>query len=179
MKLPFALQAGEIVILHRRRHWMHLYPRLALQALFGLLPVAILTTFAWLGPGLGSTAGSVILLLDVLWAGYWAVRVYFTWYRYNNDIWVITNQRIIDSLRRHWFHHRMASADLIDVEDIAVRREGPLQTMFNFGDLRCQTAGNEPNFVLAAIPDPAGTLAAVDAARDAARQQRAAALWDR
>jgi len=92
---------------------------------------------------------------------------------------VVTNQRIIDSLRRHWFHHRIASADLVDVEDIAVHREGALATMFNFGDLRCQTAGTEPNFILAGIPDPTGLLATVDAARDASRQQRMAAVWDR
>jgi hypothetical protein len=51
--------------------------------------------------------------------------------------------------------------------------------MFNFGDLRCQTAGTEPNFILAGIPDPTGLLATVDAARDASRQQRMAAVWDR
>jgi hypothetical protein len=158
---------------------MYLYPKLVLQALVGLLPILLLTLIAASGPGLGGTTGRVVLLLDVLWAAYWAVRIYFTWYRYNNDIWVVTNQRIIDSLRRHWFHHRIASADLVDVEDIAVHREGALATMFNFGDLRCQTAGTEPNFILAGIPDPTGLLATVDAARDASRQQRMAAVWDR
>jgi hypothetical protein len=179
VKLPFELQSQESVLLLARRHWMYLYPKLILQALFGLLPIVLLTTIAGIGPGLSGGPGAIVLILDVLWAGYWAIRIYFTWYRYNNDVWVVTNQRIVDSLRRHWFHHRMASADLIDVEDIAVHREGPLPTMFNFGDLRCQTAGTEPNFILAGIPNPAAVLSQVDAARDAARQQRVAAVWDR
>ena len=179
MKLPFELQSQESVLLLARRHWMYLYPKLLLQALVGLLPIVLLTTIASVGPGLSGTTGVIVLILDLLWAGYWVVRIYFTWFRYNNDIWVVTNQRIVDSLRRHWFHHRMASADLIDVEDIAVQREGPLPTMFNFGDLRCQTAGTEPNFILAGIPNPANVLSQLDAARDAARQQRMAAVWDR
>jgi hypothetical protein len=158
---------------------MYLYPRIALQLAVGALPIVILTLLAGLGPGLGSGAGLVVLILDVLWAGYWAARIYFTIYRYNNDLWVITDQRIVDSLRRHWFHHRMASADLVDVEDIAVQREGLLPTMFNYGDLRCQTAGALPNFILAGIPKPAEVLGIVDAARDAARTVRAKERWDR
>lgn len=153
---------------------MHLYPKLVLQAIVGLIPIVLLTLLAASGPGLGSLVGRVALVLDLLWALYWVVRIYFTSYRYNNDVWVVTNQRIVDSLRRHWFHHRMASADLVDVEDMAVHREGALPTMFNFGDVRCQTAGVEPNFILSGIPDPAGVLSTVDAARDAARQQRMA-----
>lgn len=177
MKLPFDLQQSETVVRQFRRHWMYLYPRVALQAFIGTLPIAVLTIIAWMGPGLGSTTGYIVLALDVLWAVYWLVRIYFTIYRYNNDVWVVTDQRIVDSLRRHWFHHRMASADLVDVEDIAVQREGFIPTMFNFGDLRCQTAGALPNFVLSGIPDPSGVLGIVDAARDAARQARADA-WN-
>lgn len=106
-------------------------------------------------------------------------RGYFTWYRYENDIWVVTNQRLLDSLKSHWFHHRMASADLVDVEDIAVVREGFLQTIFKFGDLKCQTAGEQPNFVLAGIPDPVSVLGTIDRARDAARHALRDGVYDR
>jgi hypothetical protein len=98
------------------------------------------------------------------------VRAYFIWYRYQNDIWVITNQRVVDSTRFHWFKRRLASADLVDVEDMNVVREGVLPTLFNFGDVRCQTAGEVPNFVVAGIPEPDKVLTAVDAARDVARR---------
>ena len=64
----------------------------------------------------------------------------------------------------------MASADLVDVEDMSVFREGLLPTIFNFGDVRCQTAGQVANFVLAGIPKPAEVLGLVDAARDTARR---------
>lgn len=179
MKLPFELQESETVLKFCRRHWMYFYPRLALQALAGILPIAILTVLAAFGPGLGGVLGIVVLVADLAWAAFWLVRVYFTWFRYNNDIWVVTNQRLIDSLRRNWFHHQMASADLVDVEDIAVHREGFLPTIFNFGDLRCQTAGTKPNFILSGIPDPAGILAVVDAARDRARQASLRPAWER
>jgi hypothetical protein len=120
--------------------------------------------------GFDGWLGKATLLVIILWAGYWGVRAYFHWYRYNNDLWAVTNQRLVDSIKKHWFHHAMASADLVDVEDIRVVREGVLHTMFNFGDVRCQTAGEVPNFVLDGIPNPVGVLAVVDNARDAARR---------
>jgi hypothetical protein len=177
MKLPFELQASETILVLCRRHWVYLYPKLAVLALAGLVPAIVVTVIASAGPGLGSTVGRIVLLADVLWLAFWAVRFYFTLYRYNNDLWVVTNQRIIDSLRRHWFHHQMASADLIDVEDISVRKEGLLPTAFNYGDVRCQTAGEQPNFILANIPDPSGVLGTIDAARDAARRELAQPGW--
>jgi hypothetical protein len=50
-------------------------------------------------------------------------------------------------------------------------KEGLFATAFNYGDVRCQTAGEVPNFILAGIPNPTSVLAVVDAARDAARRE--------
>jgi hypothetical protein len=171
VNLPFDLQNGENVILFTRRHWIYLWSRLALRFVYAAIPIAAVTWLAGATSGLGSTVGRLVLILDAAWLLLWLVRGYFTWYRYRHDIWVVTNQRIVDSVKHHWFHHRMASADLVDIEDIAVVREGLLGTMFNFGDLRCQTAGEVPNFILAGIPAPSNVLGLVDAARDTARRE--------
>lgn len=164
MNLPFTLQAGEQLIVTCRRHALYAYPRLAAIALAGLVPAAVLvvlSTAAW------------ALLVAACWVMFWALQFYLAWYRYQNDIWVVTTQRVVDSTRRHWFHHRMASADLVDVEDIAIHREGILRTLFNFGDVRLQTAGNQANFILSGIPRPADLLGTIDGARDAARRDSA------
>jgi len=169
-KLPFELQDDESILLFARRHWLFFYSRLAMMVLAGLVGtiggvILVLSTF-----GFDGLLGKGTALLLLIWGVYWAVRSYFHWYRYQNDIWVVTNQRLVDSLKRNWFHHQMASADLVDVEDIRVERSGMFQTMFNFGDVRCQTAGEVPNFILAGVPEPTRILAVVDAARDAARR---------
>lgn len=173
MKLPFELQTSETILLFCRRHWLYFWSKIAIAALAGLIPIAAVTIIVAKLSGLDGLAGKAVLAFDVLWGAYWLIRGYFTWYRYNRDIWVVTDQRLLDSMKRHWFHHRMASADLVDVEDMAVVREGLLQTVFNFGDVRCQTAGEQANFILAGIPGPAKVLGVVDAARDAARKHLA------
>lgn len=170
IKLPFTLQGDETVLLVARRHWLYFSLRMAWVVAATILPPLAALFLVRATYGFDGMAGRITMAIMALWILAWAIRAYFTWYRYQNDIWTVTDQRLVDSIKRHWFHHLMASADLVDVEDIRIVRNGFLQTMFNFGDVRCQTAGEVPNFVLDGIPDPSGVMAVVDAARDAARR---------
>ena len=170
-KLPFDLQGDEQVVLFCRRHWLYFYSKLAGVVLALLLPAVAVLWLVQITAGLGGVVGKVVLVVVAVWVVFWAIRGYFTWFRYQNDVWVVTNQRIIDSTKYNWIKQRIASADLVDVEDISVVRDGLLATMFNYGDLRVQTAGEIGNFVLAGIPGPSKVLAVVDSSRDAARRQ--------
>ena len=169
MKLPFALQPGEEVLAYCHRHWVYMWPNVIAVILIAIVPPALAITLAET-QGVEGAGRIVVYALAAAWAVFWGVRAYFTWYRFQHDVWIITNERLIDSFKKNWFHHALASAELIDIEDVSVSREGPLQTMFNYGSLRCQTAGAATNFNLAGIPDPAGILATLDSARDAARR---------
>ncbi len=155
MKLPFQLQPTEQVSMVLRRHWVHLYPRLALRVAAALVPPLVL----WFAANaIGDPEGATriaILVVSTLWALYWLVMSYLLWFRYQHDVWIVTDQRLVDSFRRHWFHHQMSSVDLVDIEDVSVLREGLLRTAFNYGDLQVQTAAQRANFVLSAIPRPA------------------------
>lgn len=170
MTLPFTLQPTELLVVTLRRHWLHLYPRLGLLILVALAPGLVLWLTTAMMPERQWAGHPVLVGVAVLWALLWLVRAYFLWYRYQHDIWVVTNQRIVDSLKRHWFHHEMSSADLIDIQDVSVAREGLLRTMFDFGDVRVQTAAQQAHFVLSAIPHPGQVLTTIDAERDRARR---------
>jgi hypothetical protein len=169
--MPFQLQETEQVILLLRRHWIHLYPRLALLLAVAVLPPLVL----WLvANAIGDVDGAlqlVLLVVTVAWVAFWLFRTYLLWYRYEHDIWVLTTQRLVDSFKRHWFHHQMSSADLIDIEDVSVERHGLLQTFFNYGDVQVQTAAQERNFLVGSVPDPRQVLATIDATRDEARRE--------
>lgn len=171
MKLPFPLQSDEQVLLVCRRHWLFLYPRLVLLILAGVAPVvALLAGLAALGAFEGG-ARSAALIASAIWLLFWGVRAYLVKYRYDHDIWVITNQRVIDCLRTLPWNLRMTSADLIDIVDTSVNRSGVLRTMFDYGDIECETAGERHNLSLAAIPHPRETHALIDRERD--RERRA------
>jgi len=170
MKLPFPLQEGEELLTLARRHWLFVWPKLIAGTLVGLVPPIALwwamLRFDWADEGIPRW---IALGVSLAWLGYWAVRLYFFKYRYDNDIWVVTNQRIIDSVKNHWFHLQMSTADLVDIEDMTVLRSGLLNTVFDFGDVECQTAGAVRKFALRGIPRPREVHAMVDRLRDQAR----------
>lgn len=169
--LPFDLQPNEQVLQFCRRHIVFFIWKVTLSTLAGLVPAVALLVLAGLTFGLDGTGGKVVWAIAAVWLLVWGMKTYFVWYRYNHDVWVVTSQRIVDSAKNHWFHHKMASADLVDVQDISVRKNGVLPTAFNYGDLLLQTAGERPNFVLSGIPDPNAVLALVDRQRDVARRE--------
>ena len=168
-KLQFPLQDGEGVLQISRRHWWFLWPNIALKTLFLLVPV-IVAWFIFDAVGASDGAGKKIFwLLSLIWAAYWAVIIYLAWYRYHNDVWVITNQRIVDVYKRNPFNLRVSSADLVNIQDISVERRGILQTSMNFGDITCQTSGARDVFLLSGLPDPTATQALIDKERDRER----------
>ena len=170
MKLPFPLQEGEELLTLARRHWLFVWPKLVAGTVVALAPTIVLwwaiLLFDWADEDIPRWIGVGVTLA---WLAYWVVRLYFFKYRYDNDIWVVTNQRIIDSVKNHWFHLQMSTADLVDIEDMSLIRSGLLHTMFDFGDIECQTAGAVRKFALRGIPRPREVQAMVDRLRDQAR----------
>ncbi|HWO74107.1 MAG TPA: hypothetical protein VNN21_11190 [Dehalococcoidia bacterium] len=167
--LPFPLQEGERIIQLCRRHWIYLWPTILAQALIGLVPVAALGILLLEIDAYEGLAAQAYWAVSVLWALYWAARMFLSWYRYQNDIWAITNQRIVDSYKRHPFSLRISTADLVNVQDMSIEREGILRTLLDFGDIVCQTAAEGQDFRLSGIPDPRAVQALVDRERDRER----------
>jgi len=169
-RVPFPMQQNEQVITICRRHWIYLWPHTIMLALWGIVPVAVIALLlSWTDTYDGIVA-QIFWVVAAVWLLYWAVRIFLNWYRYRHDIWVITNQRIVDSLKNHPFHHKLSTADLVNVQDMTVERSGVLQTTLNYGDIICQTAGmSGAEFRLSGIPQPQEVQLLVDKERDRER----------
>jgi hypothetical protein len=171
--LHFPLQENERVLKICRKHWFYLWPRIALYVILALVPVIAASVLVSRTAGLDGTAGKVFWIVALVYLAYWAIRSFLAWYRYNNDIWVITNQRIIDSTKTNPFSLKMSTADLVNVQDMTVERDGIFRTMFNFGDIICQTAAELQEFRMAGIPHPQEVQLMVDKERDRERTRGA------
>jgi hypothetical protein len=171
-RVPFPLQDSEQVMALVRRHWIHLWPKSLLYVLYALVPLIIISLLlAWADQYEG-IAARIFWIVAAVWLFYWVVRILLNWYRYHNDIWVITNQRIVDSIKASPFSHRLSTADLVNVQDMTVERKGILQTMLNYGNIVCETASDGGEFVLAGIPRPQDVQLMVDRERDRERRTR-------
>jgi hypothetical protein len=167
--LPFPLQEGESIIEICRRHWIFFWPLVVGQLLAAVVPVVVLAILLNAAGGLDGGVAKVFVVLSLVYVAYWLVRVGLTWFRYRNDIWVITNQRLIDSYRRHPWDLSISTADLVNVQDMSVERNGVIRTLLDFGDIICQTASIDQDFKITGVPDPRSTQALVDRERDRER----------
>ena len=169
--LHFPLQDSERVLMICRKHWIYLWPRTVLIALFAIVPVIIAAILVSKSAGLGSAAGKAFGAVALIYLVYWAIRGFLNWYRYNNDIWVVTNQRIVDSTKATPFSLKISTADLVNIQDMTVERSGIFRTMFNYGDVICQTAADIQEFRLSGIPRPQDVQLLVDKERDRERMR--------
>jgi hypothetical protein len=70
------------------------------------------------------------------------------------NIYIVTDQRIIDIDFIHLLYKEFSETRYESIEDISYKSGGILATMFNFGDVNIQTAGEHPNFSFHAVPHP-------------------------
>lgn len=63
-----------------------------------------------------------------------------------SNILVVSNARIVDIHRLGWFDEIISSAGYMEIKDVAVRKRGIWQSLFNYGGLAIQTKAQ--NFVL-------------------------------
>ncbi len=152
-----------------RRHWIYLWPQIAAFSLLGIIPPIALGILLDKAGGFKDIGAKIFWVAALIYVAYWLSRALLAWYRYHHDIWAITNQRVIDVYRRHPLNLRIATADLVNVQDMTIVRNGLLRTVFDYGDIVCQTAAEQQDFRLIGIPDPADVQALVDKERDRER----------
>jgi hypothetical protein len=170
--LPFPLQQGEQVLTLVRRHWWFLWPRTILLALIAITPVVV--TF-WLleVAGVRDDFGIFYWIAVALWLAYWGIQAFLNWYRYHHDIWVVTNQRLIDVFRSSPLSKRIVTADLVNIQDMRVERHGITATILGYSDLICSTAGTEGgSFNISGVPDAEELQLLIDRERDRERMRR-------
>ena len=172
-KLPFPLQENEQVIQLVRKHGIFLWPRTIFYALMALIPPALIAWALSATDSYEGVAATIFMIAAAIWIIYWGLRALLNWYRYHNDTWTVTNQRVVDCYRSTPFNLTISTADLVNIQDMSVNRAGPLATMLNYGDVVCETAGagGTRRFVLAGIPHPQEVQLLVDRERDRERMR--------
>ncbi len=72
--------------------------------------------------------------------------IFQAWFMSRKNILVLTSVRVVDIHRVGWFDEIISSVSYLDVKDVAVRKRGVGQSLFNFGGLSIASKGE--SFVL-------------------------------
>lgn len=70
------------------------------------------------------------------------------------NVYIVTNQRIVDIDFYNLIYKEVSDAKIEKVQDITYKMGGVVRTIFNYGDVYIQTAGEVPNFEFLAVPQP-------------------------
>jgi CRP-like cAMP-binding protein/membrane protein YdbS with pleckstrin-like domain len=139
-----------------RKHWMNLLIR-TIRPL--LLTVTSLTgsLMAWAGWGpfaaeeVRAPAFLVLFLLFLVFAG-WLWWNYADW---ENDIYVVTSERVIDIEKKPlFFAENKREASLAVVQNVSLSIPGPLAYLLNYGDVIIQTAAETGSFNFRFVSNP-------------------------
>ena len=146
----------EEVILVVRKHWIVLLPYFLNIALMCLLPIIFyIFVIPYVLPAfLEDPYNRLFLLLSIIYYGFVWIVIFTVWTDYYLDIWIVTNERIIDVEQIGFFNRVISELDLKRIQDITSSVHGMLPTMFGFGSIHVQTAAEEGKFDLKSVPHP-------------------------
>lgn len=149
------MQKGEKEIFHLKRH------PIGLLFIYGICTFILLAVgvilFAVAPSALPNntdtiaSAGSIIFILVALLtivAAFIANKVYW------GNAWVLTSDSITQIKQTSLFDRQQSQLSLANLEDISAEQNGILTHMFNYGVLKCETAGEHSKFVFIYCPNP-------------------------
>lgn len=146
------LKGGEKIILVIRKHWFVMARTVFVFFVLLFIPAVVLALLPALGQFLDiSSLGPFINFLSALYLMMLLAFLYLTWMDYYLDMWIITNERIIDVEQFGLFSREISEIPISRVQDVTIEVHGIIETLLKFGTLRIQTAG-EREFSIHSAP---------------------------
>ena len=88
---------------------------------------------------------------------------FLAWYF---DVVIITDKRVIDVDFNNLLVKKFSEARLLMIQDITSKVSGLFQTIFNYGKVKVQTAGETPEIIFEDIPNPEKIIKTLQVLRD-------------
>lgn len=149
------LTENEKIIITFRRYWVVISLKISVMIIIAAIPLIIYPIIKSFFPGM-TVYPKVGLLLIVAVIYYMFLWLYFflIWVDYYLDIWIVTNKRILDIEQKGLFSREVSEFSISRIQDITVEVTGIFPTLFHYGDIHIQTAGESRQFVFKDIRNP-------------------------
>lgn len=128
----------EIVILGRRHPWI--LAKAGMIIVVAILVVVLI--FMIFGASLVS---SIALISAIVFA---LIYGFIRWFVYTNNIFILTNQRIINIDQGGFFSRRVTEAELGNILNVSYEIKGPIKSLLNFGEVSIDTSGSDINALI-------------------------------
>lgn len=157
-KLEFETQnPNERIFILLRRHIITNLGWVVSSVISFLIPLAISIVLNFLDVDIysvGVMKKSYIWGTLMIWYAFIFSNCFMKFLDWYFNLYVITNERIIDFDFSPFAYHKISEAGLENIVDATEERIGFLPMMFNYGDVYIQTAGERREFDFLAVSNP-------------------------
>lgn len=151
-------KVDENIILLLRRHWLvfvfRFLPFLFLFVGLAIFHTAGITVFSFLGLTFDL---NLFYLVESFLAVFVWLALFITWVNFYLDVWIVTDSRIVNIEQIALFSRNISELKHNKIQDVTSEVQGIIPTLFSYGNVFIQTAGNKQRFVFRQIPDPTNT----------------------
>lgn len=139
-----------------RRHPLVYIPAIFLFLLMQLLPIGVYLFFQNVMPEMlaNQMSRAVFYLVASLFMLSGWLQLFAQFVDYYLDVWILTTKRIVNIEQNGLFGRIVAELELTQVQDVTSEVNGFLPSMFQYGFVYIQTAGEKMRFVFEQIPHP-------------------------
>ena len=170
------LSAGEYVLRAVRRHPIGLIMPLAVGTLLIGLALSILfnydlfiENFSIVGPLSEPNALAVPILIFVAIV---SLGMSIAYYVYIHNKFFLTNESVIQEIQNSLFSRQEQTVSLANIEDASFTQKGILQQIFDYGDIRLSTEGDETTYRFSYVASPKDHIAQLNNAVEAFKNGR-------
>ena len=154
----FSGQKQDEKILHFvRRHWLSIFPWLLVTGILIILQIILVIVFWDSVIEFISSNNYYFRSTIVFVACYLLFILSFLltiWINYYLDVTIITTKHLVNIRHMGLLNRQVAEQSLLRVQDVSSRMHGFLETLFSYGTVYVETAGEAPNFQMVNIPRP-------------------------
>lgn len=152
MEIMFELvdkRSGEKIISVVRRHWIFLLGGAKIIAILVLAIIIFCVLYS-----MGNINSAILfygILVFIIFIVIVSAYYLFLW---KNDLFILTNYRIIDIDQHELFRRSVHEAELENIQEVSFRTHGFLHTVFKIGDVTVKTAGPKDDIILEDVSNP-------------------------
>lgn len=150
------MQPEEEVVFFLRSHWFEIIPLIFGFFVVLILPFAAYFTILYTHPEFIEIKTNFTLFLlgssiFFLYAWLFLFQNFTDWYL---DIWIVTNQRIVNIEQRGLFGRVMSELMLYNTQDVTSEIKGFIPSMFDYGNVHIQTSAEKTRFEFNNVEHP-------------------------
>lgn len=133
------------------KHWIVFFSKILVVAVLLIAPITLTGLFL----SSGTISDGAILYVRFFAITYLMIVMlvaFLFWMDHYLDLWIITNERVIDVEQHGLFRRETSEFGIDKVQDITVEVPHMIATFLKYGNLRIQTAG-EKSFTIKDVPN--------------------------